>query len=1005
MELRNQTGPEFAPPDTEGRFRFLFAAALILALGAGVRLYGAWAGRQIEDGDAAVTALMARHMVEGRGFPIFFYGQGYMGNLEPATAALFGLLFGLNGFWVNMSVAVYGWLVLLLLLRWGREIGGRLGALLAALLCMIGPRYYAALQTVPRGAYMAAILLSTWALWQCARLSVRLRQGKEVGAGWPLMIGLAAGLAWWGTALITSALIAGALLIVIGLRGRLWNRVVLWGLIGFFIGSAPFWWWNAQHGWISLRMGGEIGGVSLREGLSYLAKAWRRMAQISGGSEKIGAVLGLTLLAMGAGGTVAGAVEWRRRGWTLVSAASVGLTLHVIIAGWLFAYSEFAPMSAPRYLLHVAPALALLTGIAAGAVAARPAAALGFSVVALLLTASHFPHLQRLRARAEWSAAQGERDRELAAALAASEVEAVYANFFKHYRLNFVLGERWPFTEPRNERILEYGRRAEYADRVGFLDDIFRVADFVAASGGRMRQQTVGGVRLASDFEPPSLALSEIATADWSAVTDAAGSDLRALIADRDADTGWRYDGARRPQDGIEIRFSSPRRARRLRLTFGEGRFFDVVAGIETLDPVSGEWRTVVAPRGLPQLFWSGPRPYRRGRRLRIEYELSGAPVSGLRWQIAPSPRGVAPEVRAVLEAQVFEMSETDLPSEMESVEALVALLKERGVARAYADRWLSNTLAKRAPEIAVDAEPGIWRRSLPRDMDDGRIEWRSGAAVIVLRFDAPQTRAALGALSAAPLEVESGPWTVFLAPPGASPEPGGLPPPVFWSGCTAFRGQGIARDFERLRAAVDRLERAGETADLGELLSGLLAKDPQLLATADPALRRLEQRAPEVIPPEVRAEWRRRTVPGVSLEASFPGGLRLAGVTIEPEAVAPGEPLRVRYIWQIPPPERERREWATFVHFTAGGVRFQDDHSLPDSAPWAALFDPEAPGLYSEERSVRVPPEAPAGPIELAIGVYDNASRARLRVKTSHPTRDNAVLARLGTVIAPATP
>lgn len=520
-----------------------------------------------------------------------------------------------------------------------------------------------------------------------------------------------------------------------------------------------------------------------------------------------------------------------------------------------------------------------------------------------------------------------------------------------------------------------------------------------------MRQQTVGGVRLASDFEPPALALSEIATADWSAVTDAAGADVRGRVADRDADTSWGYDAARRPVDGIEIRFTSPRYARRLRLTFGEGRFFDVVAGIETLDPSSGEWRTVLARRGLPQLFWSGPRPYRRGRRLRIEYELPGTPVSGVRWRIAPSPRGVAPEVRTVLEAQVFEATEVELPSETESVDLLIALLKERGVTRAYADRWLSNALSKRAPEIAVYAEPGIWRRSLPRDRDDSRIGWRSGVAVIVLRHDAAQTRAALGALPAVPQEVESGPWTIFLAPPDASPEPGGLPPPVFWSGCTAFRGQGIARDFSQLRAAVDRLEHTGQTADLAELLSRLLAKDASLLATADAALRRIQERAPELIPADVRAEWRRRTEPALPLHASFPGGLRLEGVTIEPETVAPGDVLRVRYIWRIPPPERERREWATFVHFKAGNVRFQDDHNLPDTAPWAALFDPQAPGLYSEERSVRVPPGAPAGPLELAIGVYDNASRARLKVKTLHPTRDNAVLARLGTVIVPVTP
>ena len=209
--------------DRRARFRFAIAAAAILAAGAAARLYGAWAARRIEDADAAVTALMARHMVEGRAFPVFFYGQGYMGNLEPATAALLGRLFGLNGFWVNLGTALYGWGILILLLRWGRETGGRAGALAAALLCTIGPRYYAAFQTVPRGAYMAAILLSLLALRGCVLLSVRLRHREPVGAGSAVLTGIAAGLAWWGSAVVTSALAAGALLVAIGLRGRVWH--------------------------------------------------------------------------------------------------------------------------------------------------------------------------------------------------------------------------------------------------------------------------------------------------------------------------------------------------------------------------------------------------------------------------------------------------------------------------------------------------------------------------------------------------------------------------------------------------------------------------------------------------------------------------------------------------------------------------------------------------------------------------------------------------------------
>src|SRR5437764_9805843 len=46
------------------------------------------------DSDQAVVGLMAKHLAEGRAFPLFFYGQHYMLAVEPWLAAPFFRMFG-----------------------------------------------------------------------------------------------------------------------------------------------------------------------------------------------------------------------------------------------------------------------------------------------------------------------------------------------------------------------------------------------------------------------------------------------------------------------------------------------------------------------------------------------------------------------------------------------------------------------------------------------------------------------------------------------------------------------------------------------------------------------------------------------------------------------------------------------------------------------------------------------------------------------------------------------
>ena len=71
------------------------AAGVVLALLAllfvGVRLLTAWLLRDEVNGDLAIVQMMVRDMTTGGVIPAFFYGQAYMGSLEPIVNAAFHL--------------------------------------------------------------------------------------------------------------------------------------------------------------------------------------------------------------------------------------------------------------------------------------------------------------------------------------------------------------------------------------------------------------------------------------------------------------------------------------------------------------------------------------------------------------------------------------------------------------------------------------------------------------------------------------------------------------------------------------------------------------------------------------------------------------------------------------------------------------------------------------------------------------------------------------------------
>ena len=87
--------PAPSNPSGDRKGRAPRIALLLLALAAGLWLLWATAALCLNiSPDYAIVVTMARDIAHGRGFPVFFYGQAYMGSLEPAFSALLCRLFG-----------------------------------------------------------------------------------------------------------------------------------------------------------------------------------------------------------------------------------------------------------------------------------------------------------------------------------------------------------------------------------------------------------------------------------------------------------------------------------------------------------------------------------------------------------------------------------------------------------------------------------------------------------------------------------------------------------------------------------------------------------------------------------------------------------------------------------------------------------------------------------------------------------------------------------------------
>ncbi len=227
--------------------------ALIVVLSAVYKLFLLAFNAVPFNGDEAIVALMARHILQGER-PVFFYGQAYLGATDAWLVALSFSIFGESVLAIRVvHIALFAGVVLTTYLLAKRYLQSEWGARAAMLWMALPPTMLTLYTTATLGGYTETLLFGNILLLMITDEWL-LAAGRWSVARW-LLFGIVAGFAFYTFPLVLIYLVPIGLWLFYQLRLKAWRSYLIAGLAmccGVAIGSAPWWLALIQSGGVLL---------------------------------------------------------------------------------------------------------------------------------------------------------------------------------------------------------------------------------------------------------------------------------------------------------------------------------------------------------------------------------------------------------------------------------------------------------------------------------------------------------------------------------------------------------------------------------------------------------------------------------------------------------------------------------------------------------------------------------------------------------------------------------
>lgn len=904
---------------------------VLLGVGIAVRLLGAWWYCNDINADYAVIVEMARHIASFSEWPVFFYGQPYMGSLEPTVSALFAMVSDGSTFAICLGTVVFGVLLLLAVYRWARDTAGPWAGLASMAFLLIGPLGFFHYQVSPRGGYALALWLLAAMLHEGSRLAADGRETVDAGSlpanvsrrtAW---LGLLGGLAFWNFWLALPAFAAAGFIAWAGLGRRIF-RFRVWGpgALAFVAGSLPFWIWNACHGWASVSHASAPASDAPPQTLAGIFHTARVLcleripSLFRPGAREVSdpwtpiLVLGVLLIVVF---SVAVLRRAPRDRWTLRAAL---LSIAFLAAG--FCVSSFGHVDSPRYLLPLLPPLAVLLGVSLVRSVERFRVGNGrwtrawtgagsVLLLAILLThvAASLRTLPLHAARVERAEGRLRQAAMLQACVRSEGIDAVLADY-PLWGLNWAFRDEVPVTCPISERYRPFRVKAEDAENPAVLENFRGFDHFLKATGGTAAYSTDTGFRLHSGIKAPRADVSVLPNAAIADVLGDRGISLFRDLADGSDSTYCLLAAPPHSERTIEIQLREPVPVAGIRFWVRDGLSYDEVS-VEGLIGEEGTWKELVSPCVDSFFHWSGEAFFWGGAQHRTDVRFAPETVSRLRLRFQWGARSRPISFR---EIEVLVPAPQREPADWSAV---AERIRAAGLRRVYSDRGPARRLRPLLPSsVRLYREPLVYGTD---QEDELRLAIAPDTGILVFPADAFAVRTVLEELRCEVDETRVGGLVLFTfrnVPESVSAYRG-----LRFYGTAIFRDSGL--DEAALR---DGVFRPGCPPALDDEPDGLTMKPEHDLA----------------------------------VNADFPGAhLRLEGFVEWPDhAIPAGQPLVLEALWSTAPDDELPHGLMGFFHFLQDGkIRFQRDEFLHFESV-GCMHDGRL--LWTSVWSVDVPPD-----------------------------------------------
>jgi len=449
------------------RSRELLLVLVLLVVSWGVQFFVVATRRIPTNSDQAIVGLMAKHIVDGKGHPVFYYGSTYAGSAEAHFVAALFSIFGPSPAVYRGAMAVLVTMTMLGVYAVARWCFGPAAAVFSLGYLAIPPFFFLYKGLTSDGHYDAFNLFTVLAVLSALRIDAGPADDRRrlIGFG---ALGVVIGLGWWINPITPAVSLATLLWVYLRKRLRPGFVTLVPLLCGVIVGSAPWWVWNIRHGWASLKAP-ELGTVGIRQAIHNLGGfLLTSLPTLAGGMEpstlpqfaretfpssRVVALAALGLLLIP---SIVRAIRGDR------CRALLLLILAVLLVGASF--SQRTVVSEPRFLFPFYVVVPALIGASlADFLEKRHRLLLGASCgVLLCLNATNIA-----RARVSFRNADNEVTGSLDSVIRFSQragIRTMYADYWTAYRLSFESREKIIATPIPGEELVRY---APYQEIVG----------------------------------------------------------------------------------------------------------------------------------------------------------------------------------------------------------------------------------------------------------------------------------------------------------------------------------------------------------------------------------------------------------------------------------------------------------------------------------------------------------------------------------------------------------